>query len=315
MIVEHGEIAQDAVAKPAAEAKMLLKREISFVDNHEFRSNDAKITVNQAVEIATDWQRQSATTLPVSAPLYRVCQQPLLSKAEERVLFFGMNALKFRANSLRASINLLNLNTKTVATCKQNLHDALVVRDMIIASNIRLVLAIVREFNCNSFSHDELASDGIEALIRATEKFDFDRGFRFSTYATTVIRRHFGRIAKSESRRRTRFTTAIPETLDDSLPVPAEESALQTATTSSMSVLLQSMMNSLDDRERLILRRRFGFDQCESKPTLSRIAGEFGVCKERVRQIESRAIKKMRRMCNDRLSNEVKEELEAAWKS
>ena len=307
--LEYCKVVSECPAHLREQAEELLNQEIAFVDSREFREGDACTTIQEAISIARSWKQRCATTLPAAAPLFRVCQHPLLSKQQERILFFGMNALKFKANSLRASLNLANLDAKAIEGCIGHLRDANLIRDMLVSSNVRLVLSIVRDFQCSFFDNDELASDGIDALIRATEKFDFSRGFRFSTYATTVVSRHFGRIAKNESRRRTRFTTAVPDSFDLFGALETDNSLLQESTSSSMASLLQSMMQSLDDRERLILRRRFGFDTCEAKPTLSSIATEFGVCKERIRQLESRALKKMRKMCNDKFSSELKAEL------
>ena len=122
--------------------------------------------------------------------LARLCDKQLLTADEERELFRRMNYLKFRAAQLREEIDVDRPRSQLLEEAEQCLTEAAAVRAHIVQSNARLVVAIVKKFVSPQHSFDELLSDGMLTLLNAAEKFDYDRGFRFSTYATRAIRRN-----------------------------------------------------------------------------------------------------------------------------
>ena len=139
----------------------------------------------------------------------------------------------------------------------------------------------------------ELISDGNMSLIRAAEKFDFARGNKFSTYASWAIMKNFARTIPNEYRQRDRFRTSHDELFDmtqEKRANPTLEENLQQDRVSKIHRVLQR----LDERERQIIVGRFGLDHSQEPLTLKQVGAELGVTKERIRQIEARALNKLR---------------------
>lgn len=163
---------------------------------------------------------------------------------------------------------------------------------ILITSNLRLVVSIAKKFVDATWSLDELISEGNLALMRAVEKFNFGLGNRFSTYATYAIQRHFFRLSDRGRQLRKRFVLD-----DEPLREQAEQSDDSPYCSSEQIATLKSLFDSflaeLEPRERSIVVARFGFDGKPAR-TFRDLGSQMGVCKERIRQIQSRAMEKLR---------------------
>src|SRR5207248_9428517 len=91
------------------------------------------------------------------------------------------------------------------------LHEANGIKDQLIACNMRLVVSIAKRHSGQTDNFFELLSDGNVSLIRAVEKFDYSRGFKFSTYASWAIMKNFVRSIPEEKHRRERYVTGHEE--------------------------------------------------------------------------------------------------------
>ena len=287
-----------------ARTREVLSHEIGFIPHPGFR------------ELDTDrcWRKELIET-PVDAPvtaespglrgrvsmpahLERMCEAPLLSQAEERDLFCRMNYLKYRANSIRATLNSNRPSIRKLDEIEQLLARADQVRNRIVNSNTRLIVSIVKKFVDETNPFDDLLSEGIACLLRAVDKFDFDRGFRFSTYATLAVRREIFRWIQRVQRDRTRFTTGASEVLDQQV----DAARLESRTDSALKKLhrdMARMLSRLDAREQFIMKARYGFLDLGTKPTFARLGERLGVSKERVRQLELRALNKLRDLADE----------------
>lgn len=264
----------EAFSKPGAD-DLFLKSDILPASQNDGRS----------------WKQ--VRTLP--AHLARMCETPLLKPAEEKALFSRMNYAKYRANVLRQRIDLERPNCELLGVAQALMQIAAADRDRIIQANLRLVVSIAKTFANARYSFDDLLSEGITSLLRATEKFDFSRGFRFSTYATQAVRRTLCRHLQQLQRERTRFLNAEAEWFEES----SEELTPGTMTEARWNELrriLAKLVGKLDPRERTIIRQRFGLENANPVRTLQSLAKDMGVCKERVRQLEARAMNKLRMM-------------------
>ena len=125
------------------------------------------------------------------------------------------------------------------------------------------------------------------------EKFDYSRGFKFSTYASWAIMKNFARTIPEEKNRRDRFITGHEDMFDGAADHRTGEYEYESDHRRNQEAV-QGMLGRLNDRERQILIRRFGIGGT-SELTLEQLGKELGITKERVRQIESRAQEKLRK--------------------
>jgi RNA polymerase sigma factor (sigma-70 family) len=250
----------------------------------------------------------------------------------------------------------------TVQDLKKQIRRSLRAKSALTESNVRLVISIAKRYQKRGLSFQDLAQEGILGLTRACEKFDPERGFRFSTYATWWIKQSIMR-AIADQGRTIRLPVHIHDQLnalrkseremkaelgrDSTLPelaartgltsekieflnrVSQQAISMETELTSSKSkgsaaglggasgLTLGDIMKdadqnpvdqasysmlkddisrlicTLNSREQAVIRMRFGLDDGKAK-TLEEIGRRFSVTRERIRQIEARALHKLR---------------------
>ena len=277
-------------------AEKLRQTEISFIASKEF-SNPDSIAVDcpliEQVEAGSD-AAVAAGAAGLPPHLRRMCSTPLLTSEEEQALFFRMNYCKYHAASIRATINPSRPSKKKVAEAEEMLERAERLRNYLLQANTRLVMSIARKFADAKNSFDDLLSHGISSLIRAVEKFDCGRGYRFSTYATCAVRRDLYRMVMGRQKDSKRFASASGEMLDGISEVEHEHPGRAVERWQRLAKVLSGMMENLDDREQAIIKARFGFEDEGKKTSYSYLGKRMGISKERVRQLANRALDKLR---------------------
>ncbi len=278
--------------------RQLLDREIDFIGNREFSQRCAKRRILGDVSETDSPERKNHLPKDLPAHLARLCESALLTASEERDLFRRMNYLKFRANVLRSRLDPEHPDAKAIAQVDRALEQAGALRDLIIKANMRLVISIVKKYVPPKHPFDELLSDGIVSMMQAVDKFDYDRGFRFSTYAYRAIARNAYRTITDRHKEDSRYDSAMSEDLRN---VPDEDrvSALDKKEWASMRSLMLRLMDHLDRRERFILRGRFALGAHRKVRTFQCLADKLGISKERVRQLEQRAIAKLKTLVEE----------------
>jgi RNA polymerase primary sigma factor len=277
----------------------LFSREIEYIPCRQFLKADAERLATDPPEAATEPLTRSApraaadSSTPYIASLY---QTRLLTKDEEQFYFRRMNWLKFKAATSRGRLDRRRASLRQIEQVEALLAEAETVKAILITSNLRLVVSIAKKFVDPSWSFEELVSEGNVALMRSVEKFNFALGNRFSTYATYAIQRHFYRLSHRGRQFRKRFTNT-----DDSLRDRAEEPSADCCSSEQIAVLkdlFAGFLAELEPRERRIVVARFGFD---GKPprTFRELGTQMGVCKERIRQIQGRAMDKLRELASE----------------
>lgn len=234
------------------------------------------------------------TTISPTMPAYvaRLYKTQLLSKEEEKHLFRQMNYLKHRADRLRKKLSLASPMPRLMDQIQLLLQRSDQVKGRIIQANLRLVVSIAKKFVDAANGFDELVSDGNLSLIRAVEKFNYSLGNRFSTYATYAIRRNYFRTVVRAHKLRNRFLSD-EEGLQE-ISARQHEHSVSPRLIENLNVTFGRLLERLNERERIIIRERFGFAAAEPK-TFKELGDELGVCKERIRQIQARAMEKLRK--------------------
>ncbi len=286
-----------------ARAIELLQDEIDYIPNEEF---EADLEWEEEVVGASLRVAEGSCSAPADLPahLRRMCESDLLTHEQEQAIFRSMNYLKFRANALRVRLDLNDVDGELVREIDSLLTNAQTLRDHIIKANMRLVMSIVKKFVTPQQSFDEMLSDGIMTLMQAVDKFDFDRGFRFSTYAYRSIARHAYRMVTSARKEEARF---VRDTEDWAFEQQDDRntSSMSDQVWSNLRELTTSMLDQLDRRERFIIRSRYALGSHRKVKTFQYLADKLGVSKERVRQLEHRAVTKLQAMAGELEQDEL----------
>ncbi len=286
-------------------AQRLLDQAIEFIPNPVFDDPSQEAALCADMPGAAEFEaarRQSR--IPKDAPpeLASLYEMPLLSKEQEQHLFRKMNFLKSKA------IKILNgmltptgrIDPHKVRTQDLDLVDSLLaeankVKDLLIACNMRLVVSIAKRHSGQTDNFFELLSDGNMSLMRAVEKFDYARGNKFSTYGSWAIMKNFARSIPEERTRRERYLTGNDEFFDIAPDNRTDEQECL-ASAEQATHRVNRLLEYLDPREREIIRMRAGLDSGHEGMTLEKIGEKLGITKERVRQLNVRAMKKLRNL-------------------
>jgi len=274
-------------------AQRIAEFPLDYMDNPRFARKGAdKACLGPMPENkeATRKPRRPSGLPPYLASLYEMA---LLTREQEQHLFRKYNYLKFKAAKLRGQLDPEQPKAVLMDQIEQAHQQAVEIKNQIVRCNLRLVVSIAKRHVTPDQNFFELVSDGNVSLLRAIEKFDFARGNKFSTYGSWAIMKNFARTIPGEYRQRDRFRTSHDELFDatqEKRGNPMVEETMQQDRISKINRVLKR----LDDRERQIIVGRFGLDHSHEPRTLKEVGAELGVTKERIRQIEARALTKLR---------------------
>jgi len=280
-------------------ARRILGTKLEFIDHSSFSTPESGPQILAPMPEPADGKPPRRPKAPKGLPPYlaSLYEVPLLDRDQEMHLFRKMNYLKYQAQELRLKVDPTRARTSDLDEIERLQEEALAVKNQIIRANLRLVVSIAKRHVGPSNNFFELVSDGNMSLIRAVEKFDFSRGNKFSTYASWAIMKNFARTIPEENYRRDRFVTGHEEMFEAAADNRTDEHEYESAL-KRMQEAVKGMLGRLDDRERKIIISRFGLGGA-SEQTLEQLGRELGITKERVRQIESRAQDKLRKIASE----------------
>jgi RNA polymerase primary sigma factor len=342
----------------------------------EYPDDDETSRLPNDIELASETSPEPALTIidpelpsnthlaiedPISLYMKEMSGVPLLTAEEE----FDLAVRIEKGFHARRKLDSLQSHNKAVDRRKLDafIEEGILARERLIRANTRLVVSIAKHFMGRGVAFLDLIQEGNLGLMKAVEKYDYKRGFRFSTYATWWIRQTISRAIADQAR-----TIRVPVHMTDRIhqlfkvhreleqklgrqptieelakklelnvrkvqwilkvastpisletPVGDDEdselgmfivdevspSPMQSAYEAMLKNKLEEVLTSLNPREALVLRMRFGLDDGRIY-TLEEVGQKFGLTRERIRQIEGRALRQLR---NPKRARELKEYL------
>ncbi|HAW32676.1 MAG TPA: RNA polymerase subunit sigma-70, partial [Planctomycetaceae bacterium] len=278
-----------------ARAARLHAQTIDYMHSDEFEQADAdKVILGPPPEVdkAGEKVRTPPGLPPYLASLYSI---PLLTREEEAYYFRKLNFLKYKAFQIQEQLDPNRPKARDMDQIEKLLDESTDVKNFLIRSNLRLVVSIAKRHIRPGGNFFEMVSDGNMSLIRAIEKFDYTKGNKFSTYASWAIMKNYARSIPAEYKVLDRFRTGNEELFFQSTD-ERESQYREELINQKQHAVIMSILDQLDGREKDILIYRYGLNARNEPQTLEQVGDRFGVTKERIRQLESRALKKLRRI-------------------
>lgn len=272
---------------------------LDYMDNDCFRKSGMEQEILGQLPEAESSTRRSKPPTGLPTYLATLYEVPLLTRGQEQHLFRRLNYLKYLANHLRQQIDPLHPKSSLMDKIERLYNQAVATKNQIVQANLRLVVSIAkRHVGATSDDFFELVSDGNMSLIRAVEKFDYARGNKFSTYASWAIMKNFARTIPNTYKHRDRYRTSQDEMFALTEEYRSDQIELEQAQ-QLRERQVSTILSRLDEREQKIIINRFGLDYSQEPQTLKEVGAVIGVTKERVRQLEARALSKLRLAVQD----------------
>jgi len=294
-IAQQYEIDTKAAARVLnrARAERIFELPLDYMHSSDFKKSGADERILAPTPTAPNAQRMPRKPSDLPAYIASLYEVPLLTATQETHLFRKYNYLKYKTSQLREQLDRVRPKTQLLDEIESLYKEAIETKNLLLRSNLRLVVAVAKKYIGSTGDLFEKVSEGNLSLMRAVEKFDYTRGFKFSTYATWAIKKNYIRAYSNEIKQSDRFRTGQEEVLDAS-PGHRSDPTIQLAAQRRREDQVSGIMERLTDRERQIISSRFGIGSGREPMTLKDVGVELGVSKERVRQIEARAMQKLR---------------------
>ncbi len=279
----------------------ILKESYAFMDSTIFRRKDIESDLfdfNKEPELPTTSWYQPTRDEALDQAMQGAPQ--LMTAAEERIMFLRFNYSKLRLCKLQRLIKKNGLTRKRADEVLEWHRRFEHFREYLVRTNLALVLAMAKRTRLGDVDFAEIVSEGNMALIRAVDKFNVDKGFKFSTYACRAILKAFSRTALKSNRHKSRFPVEFEPDMEKSDWQDRRRGAVEEDCIDELKAIVKENLADLSQVEQTVIRRRFNWEQEEEHPlTLEEVGRIIGVTKERVRQIQNKALAKIRSVLED----------------
>ncbi len=282
---------------------MILTEPVEFIDHEVFSRHNIE-TVLYGEPNLPSGSTHFVEGLTCDLDFSSITEETSLSTAQEIFLFQRYNYARQRMAAGIAGL-ALDASLDRLRELLAWTHRSMDARAQLARANLPLVLAMAKRTRLNGLDFNELVSEGNYALLRSVDKFDCARGFKFSTYACRAILKSFSRVAMRTSRYRGQFPTEFDPTLEKSDFSERRRDNLVIECVAEVREILEKNRAELSEIEQTVIRERFALNASTlpAKPkTLEQVGVMIGVTKERVRQIQNKALAKIRLILEDSLA-------------
>lgn len=284
--------------------QQIMSGEQDFIDSPAFYEEDAERKIyTEAADVPkpdTTWYHPVMDDLSSArGRTVKSAQQVILTGAQEKILFHQFNYARYRIFTIQEVVWKSDARIPEPEQAQEVLKWHRVadrIREQIAETNLALVLAMAKRTRMSEVDFADLVSEGNMALLRAVDKFDAGRGYKFSTYACRAILKAFSRQGMKLSKYRQRFPTDFDPKLERSNFLEVKRSTFEKDAAEEVKRIVLQNRADLSDVERTVIEHRFGLEagEVEKPMTLEQVGQIIGVTKERVRQIQNKAMEKIR---------------------
>ncbi len=219
-----------------------------------------------------------------------------LDPEQEKTIFLQLNYYHYQQEKVRERLLRKRLwSRKEVLELLRWDDQQRALKDKLVNWNMGLVMSMARRALYYRLEYEDFVSEGSLALLRAMDRFDCSRGYRFSTYACRAILQSIYRLAKTHLRWRSRFTLAGEMAFDRDNHVAWRRQEQFKEQAEDLGTIVRDNLADLSEAEQFVLQKRFSLNEEDCQPmTLERIGLHLDLSKERVRQIQKKALGKVR---------------------
>jgi len=266
--------------------------DVGYVPHPDYRlrqtDEDLFGPVAEAITVAP-WRHYPEIEDPGPAPRRR----PKLTAKQETVLFKRYNYARHRL-AIVMSAQRKRFSRGRVRQALLWYRRVLAGRADLASANMALVVAMAKRTRITTVDFGELVSEGNMALLRAIDKFDPQRGFKFSTYACRAILKAFSRLATKLGNYRQHFPTEYEPQFEHSDEIERRHGYQRELAVEDLRRVIACNIAELTDVERSVVGARFAVDGHAQALTLEQVGRMVGLSKERVRQVQIEALRKLR---------------------